>query len=102
MVKQRLIALMLFVDTLFMIAVSGDATIALLTIPMCVLLIFKKIEEETDGKEEETRFIQENGKSRNKIKQERSRCFEKLAEQRNQSMSNIVRNLIIKEYTKLS
>lgn len=76
MVKQRLIALMLFVDTLFMIAVSGDATIALLTIPMCVLLIFKKIEEETNGKEE-TRFIQENGKSRNKIKQERSRCFEK-------------------------
>ena len=29
-------------------------------------------------------------------------ALKKLAEQRNQSMSNIVRNLIIKEYMKLS
>lgn len=43
MVKQRLLALVLLLDTVYMVAVSRDATIALLTIPMAILLMVKKV-----------------------------------------------------------
>lgn len=46
MFKQRMMAIALMILTVVMVAISSDATIALLTIPMSVLLIFKKVEEE--------------------------------------------------------
>ena len=50
MLRQRLLALALIFLTVLMVVASGDATIAFLTIPMAVLMIFKKLEEEeSDG-----------------------------------------------------
>ncbi len=50
MLRQRLLALALIFLTVLMVVTSGDATIAFLTIPMAVLMIFKKLEEEeSDG-----------------------------------------------------
>lgn len=49
MLTQRLIALALIFLTVVMVGVSLDATIAFLTIPMSILLIFVKLEEEENG-----------------------------------------------------
>lgn len=50
MFKQRLLAIALVLITALMVVVSSDATIALLTIPMALMMLFKKFEEEViDG-----------------------------------------------------
>lgn len=49
MLTQRLLALVLIFLTVAMVGVSLDATIAFLTIPMSILLIFVKLEEEANG-----------------------------------------------------
>jgi hypothetical protein len=51
---QRLLALVLIFLTVAMVGTSLDATIAFLTIPMSILLIFVKLEEEEVGQKEET------------------------------------------------
>lgn len=49
MLTQRLLALALIFLTVAMVGVSLDATIAFLTIPMSILLMFVKLEEEENG-----------------------------------------------------
>lgn len=49
MLTQRLLALALIFLTIVMVGVSLDATIAFLTIPMSILLMIVKLEEEEVG-----------------------------------------------------
>lgn len=49
MLRQRLLALALIFLTVLMVVTSRDATIAFMTIPMAVLMMFRKLEEESDG-----------------------------------------------------
>ena len=46
MFKQRLLAIALVLITALMVVVSCDATIALLTVPMALMMFFRKFEEE--------------------------------------------------------
>ena len=49
MLTQRLLALALIFLTVAMVGASLDATIAFLTIPMSILLMIVKLEEEENG-----------------------------------------------------